>query len=132
MARGKQRHRRHHPAVARAKKPRAFIPAAFALLFLVVIGYALTLPMALLWLSRLATGPVEADGAAAGLAALAELERLETMDHYQPYHAAKADLLRRAGRHTAAVAAYRRAIELTENAVERRFLEGRLREVSSD
>ena len=41
---------------------------------------------------------------------------------YQPFHAARADLLVRAGRVDEAVAAYDRAIELTTNPAERRFL----------
>ena len=44
------------------------------------------------------------------------------LDDYQPYHAARADLLARAGRH-GATAAYDRAIDLTTNPAERRFLE---------
>jgi RNA polymerase sigma-70 factor (ECF subfamily) len=60
-------------------------------------------------------GPVE------GLAALAQLEPA-TLDDYQPYHATRADLLARAGRHDEAEAAYDRAIELTTNTVEREFL----------
>ncbi|MEM9692876.1 MAG: DUF6596 domain-containing protein, partial [Myxococcota bacterium] len=41
---------------------------------------------------------------------------------YAPLHVAKADLLRRLGRMEAARASYRRAIELTDNEVEKRFL----------
>ena len=44
---------------------------------------------------------------------------------YQPFHAARADLLRRAGDEPAAAAAYGRAIELSTNAVERHELERR-------
>jgi RNA polymerase sigma-70 factor (ECF subfamily) len=65
-------------------------------------------------------------------AALGEMERLglgAQLDSYQPYHAARADLLRRAGRLEEARNEYRRAIELTTNVAERGFLEGRLREV---
>jgi RNA polymerase sigma-70 factor (ECF subfamily) len=60
-------------------------------------------------------GPVE------GLAGLAEIDPA-SLDGYQPYHAARADLLARAGRLDEAVAAYGRAIELTTNTVERNFL----------
>ena len=60
-------------------------------------------------------GPVE------GLSALAEINPA-SLDSYQPYHAARADLLARAGRHDEAGAAYDRAIELTTNSVEREFL----------
>jgi len=41
----------------------------------------------------------------------------------------RADLCRRLGRNREARAAYRRALELTEQAAERRFLERRLREL---
>jgi len=45
---------------------------------------------------------------------------------YQPFHAARADLLRRMGRAREAADAYRRAIELSTNGAERAFLELRL------
>ncbi len=63
----------------------------------------------------------ELHGPAGGLAALAEIDAA-TLDNYQPYHAAYADLLSRAGRRDEALCAYDRAIELTTNAVERDFL----------
>jgi RNA polymerase sigma-70 factor (ECF subfamily) len=63
----------------------------------------------------------ERDGPAAGLAALDAVDAA-ALDDYQPYHAALADLLARAGRTAEAVAAYDRAIELTTNPAERRFL----------
>jgi RNA polymerase sigma-70 factor, ECF subfamily len=66
----------------------------------------------------------ERDGAAAGLAALAALDATP-LDEYQPYHAARADLLARAGHRDGAVAAYDRAIELTSNPAERDFLRAR-------
>jgi RNA polymerase sigma-70 factor (ECF subfamily) len=67
-----------------------------------------------------------ADGPQAGLAlvdALAEDPRLAAY-HYLP--ATRADLLRRLGRAAEAEAAYRTAIALCDNAVERTFLESRL------
>ena len=66
-----------------------------------------------------------AEGPEAGLEAMAALEQLDVLDRYQPFWAARADLLRRAGRPDEAAAAYRRAIELTGNETERRFLERR-------
>jgi RNA polymerase sigma-70 factor (ECF subfamily) len=45
---------------------------------------------------------------------------------YQPLHAARAELLRRSGDAAGAADAYRRAIALTTNAVERAELERRL------
>jgi RNA polymerase sigma-70 factor (ECF subfamily) len=63
----------------------------------------------------------ELHGPTEGLAALAALD-VEPLDGYQPYHAARADLLARAGRVDDAVVAYDRAIELTTNPAEQRFL----------
>ena len=47
------------------------------------------------------------------------------MASYQPFHAARAELLRRAGACPAAAEAYARAIELSANEVERAELERR-------
>lgn len=63
----------------------------------------------------------ELTGPAAGLTELEDVD-VGLLDDYQPYHAARADLLARAGRHDDAVGAYDRAIELTTNPVELRFL----------
>jgi RNA polymerase sigma-70 factor (ECF subfamily) len=63
----------------------------------------------------------ECHGPAVGLAALGEIDPV-SLDNYQPYHAARADLLARAGHPGEAVAAYDRAIELTTNPVELEFL----------
>jgi RNA polymerase sigma-70 factor (ECF subfamily) len=67
-----------------------------------------------------------ADGPVAGLGVLAPLLDDPALAAYQPLHAAHAELLRRAGDRPGAGAAYRRAIELSANAVERAALEGRL------
>ncbi len=67
-----------------------------------------------------------AAGPAAGLELLAALVDEPTLASYQPLHAARAELLRRAGHPADAAAAYRRAIELSGNAVERAELERRL------
>ena len=66
----------------------------------------------------------ELHGAAEGLAALDSFDEgdAQHLSTYQPYHAARADLLARAGRVDDAIAAYDRAIELTTNPAERRFL----------
>ena len=77
-------------------------------------------PNAVVALNR-AVAVAELDGPARGLAALAALDP-ERLDGYQPYHAVRADLLARAGRHDEAVAAYDRALELTVNPAERAFL----------
>ena len=58
------------------------------------------------------------------------LDRIEGLDEYHLLHAARADLYRRLGRRCEAAAAYRRALELTTNEPESRFLERRLAEVS--
>jgi RNA polymerase sigma-70 factor (ECF subfamily) len=53
------------------------------------------------------------------------------LDDYHLLHAARADLLRRAGLPDAAAASYARALALATNESERRFLERRLKEVQS-
>lgn len=68
-----------------------------------------------------------ADSASAGLELLDNESLAETLDSYHLYHAARADLLRRDGRMAEAADAYRRAIDITTNEVERSFLEGRLK-----
>ena len=70
-----------------------------------------------------------AEGADAALGELARLEREGGLERYQPFHAARADLLRRAGRNAEAAEAYRRALELTQNASEQKFLKRRLRQL---
>jgi RNA polymerase sigma-70 factor (ECF subfamily) len=60
-----------------------------------------------------------ARGPQAGLALLAPLLRNPALERYQPLHAAHAELLRRADDAPGAERAYRRAIELSANAVER-------------
>jgi RNA polymerase sigma-70 factor (ECF subfamily) len=70
-----------------------------------------------------------ADGPAAGLAEITELEREGRLHGYRYLPAAKADLLRRLGRRAEAAAAYRAALDLAENHSERDFLARRLTEV---
>ena len=67
----------------------------------------------------------------AGLELVAELERSGELADYHLLPATRADLLRRSGRTTEAAVAYERALELVENAAERRFLERRLAECRS-
>jgi len=68
------------------------------------------------------------DGPAAGLALI---DRLATgpLATYRFAHAARADLLRRLKRNDDARAAYARALELSEQAAERRFIEKRIAEL---
>ena len=63
-----------------------------------------------------------------GLRLLDGLEASGKLEGYHYLPAARADLLRRAGRLQEAAAAYRQALTLAENAAEREFLERRLRE----
>ena len=58
------------------------------------------------------------------------VDRLGGLDGYHLLHAARADLLRRLDRREEAAAAYRRALELTTNDAETRYLGRRLLEVS--
>jgi len=81
--------------------------------------YALR-PNAVVALNR-AAAIAELHGPAAGLTALTEINP-GTLNHYQPYHATRADLLARLGHKEEAIAAYDRAIELTSNPVELDFL----------
>jgi len=74
----------------------------------------------------------QADGPHVGLAVLATLEGDERLARYQPLHAARAELLARAGDAAAAAAAYRLAIDLSDNAVERAALEHRSRRLLDD
>ncbi|MEQ8675173.1 MAG: RNA polymerase sigma factor [Aggregatilineales bacterium] len=58
------------------------------------------------------------------------LERLrDTLGEYVPYHAARADLLRRLGNLDEAREAYTTALNLSENAVERTFFQRRISEI---
>jgi RNA polymerase sigma-70 factor, ECF subfamily len=70
-----------------------------------------------------------ADGPEAGLARLEALAGDERLATYPYFHSARADLLRRLGRRPAAGEAYRAALALTSNEVERAFLARRLAEV---
>ncbi|MDQ4489889.1 sigma-70 family RNA polymerase sigma factor [Sinomonas sp. ASV486] len=67
-----------------------------------------------------------ADGPAAGLAAMARLEFEPQLARYGYLAAARADFLRRIGRLDEARIAYEEALVLTDNEVERAYLERRL------
>jgi RNA polymerase sigma-70 factor (ECF subfamily) len=87
-------------------------------------------------LARLTRSPVvelnravalaELEGAEAGLRAL---DRLDELDAYHYFHAARADLLRRLDRPAEARSAYARALELARSEPERRFLTRRVAEL---
>jgi RNA polymerase sigma-70 factor (ECF subfamily) len=70
-----------------------------------------------------AVAVAEIAGAAAALALVDPLAR--DLDGYHLFHAIRADLLRRLGRDAEASAAYARAVDLTQNEAERRFLRQR-------
>jgi len=61
-------------------------------------------------------------GAATGLSLLAEVEAEALLRHYAPFHAAKGDLLARAGHRDMARAAFVQAATLSHNERERAFL----------
>lgn len=71
------------------------------------------------------------EGAAEGLRLVEEVGVSAALDGYYLYHAARADLLRRLSRKPEAVSAYKSALSLTANAVERRYLRRRIRELES-
>ncbi len=87
------------------------------------------LPSPVVQLNR-AAAMAMAEGAECGLAIINEINGL---DNYGPYHALKADLLRRLGspHQQDAVKAYERASQLANDPAERTFLEGRLTELQS-
>ncbi len=70
-----------------------------------------------------------ADGIEQGLELLESLGASGTLHSYHLFHAARADLLRRLSRNPEAVGAYQKALSLTANAVERRFLRRRIAEL---
>jgi RNA polymerase sigma-70 factor (ECF subfamily) len=70
------------------------------------------------------------DGPAAGLAIVDEILASGDLDEYQFAHSARADLCRRLGRVADARESYARALALTKQGPERRFLERRLREIN--
>jgi RNA polymerase sigma-70 factor, ECF subfamily len=70
-------------------------------------------------------------GPEAGLTLVDRLGAAGDLEHYHLLHSTRADLLRRVGRDAEAAAAYRRALELGANPVERAFLERRLQELGA-
>ena len=67
------------------------------------------------------------DGPAAGLALIDAILARGELGDYQFAHSARGELLRRLGRNEEARTAYERALALTNQETERRFLEGRVR-----
>jgi RNA polymerase sigma-70 factor (ECF subfamily) len=68
-----------------------------------------------------------ASGAQVGLERLLRLE--SQAEDFYPYHAARADLLRRTNQREAAADAYKRALDLCRNSAERAYLQRRLDEM---
>jgi RNA polymerase sigma-70 factor, ECF subfamily len=66
------------------------------------------------------------EGPGRGLSLIDKLGASGALDRYHLFHAARADMLRRLGSRSAAAEAYRRALALTANGIERTFLEYRL------
>jgi RNA polymerase sigma-70 factor (ECF subfamily) len=64
-----------------------------------------------------------------GLRIIDEIESSGALDRYHLLHSAKADLLRRLGKMDAARASYSRALDLTTNEAERKFVRQRLAEI---
>jgi RNA polymerase sigma-70 factor (ECF subfamily) len=88
------------------------------------------------WLARAAPSPVVELNRAAAVAmsegprrGLGLIDEIDGLDGYPQLHSARAELLRRLDRDAEAESAYARAIELTSNEVERRYLERRLSQV---
>jgi RNA polymerase sigma-70 factor (ECF subfamily) len=73
-----------------------------------------------------------ADGPAAGLALVEEIEAAGELAGYHLLSATRADLLRRLGRQTEAAVAYREALELAATEAERRYLARRLEETEGE
>jgi RNA polymerase sigma-70 factor, ECF subfamily len=69
------------------------------------------------------------DGPAAGLAIVDAILRRGDLQDYRPAHAARADLCRRLGRVADARSSYQRALALSRQDPERRFIERRLAEL---
>ena len=70
-----------------------------------------------------------ADGFEQGLVLVEKVGESGQLQNYYPFHAARADLLRRLGRRSEATVAYERALELAANEVEKQHVQKRLREL---
>lgn len=71
------------------------------------------------------------NGPALGLALVTELLQQGSLQTYHLVHAAQADFLGRLGRPTEALAAYQRALALTQQAAEQRFLQRKIAAIQS-
>jgi len=87
-------------------------------------------PTAIISLNR-AVAVAMADGPQHGLALIDQIVAGGELDDYHLLHAARADLFRRLGLMEEAVKNYARALELTTNESEKRFLEKQLRKLEA-
>jgi RNA polymerase sigma-70 factor (ECF subfamily) len=87
---------------------------------------AIMIPSVVVEVNR-AVAVAMARGASEGLRMLLRLE--SQAEGFYPYHAARADLLRRTNQREAAADAYRRALDLCGNSAERAYLQRRLDEM---
>jgi RNA polymerase sigma-70 factor (ECF subfamily) len=87
-------------------------------------------PSPIITLNR-AVAVAMAEGPKRALVLIDTLADAGNLDNYHLLHATRADMLRRLGSRDAAAKSYSRALELVTNESERRFLERRLREVTS-
>lgn len=86
------------------------------------------LPSPVIELNR-AVAVAKRDGALAGLLVIEGILARGELQDYHLAHSARAEFCRQLGRVEAARAAYQRALELTRQEPERRFIEGRLKEL---
>ncbi len=70
------------------------------------------------------------DGPEAGLEKIDDILRRGELHHYQVAHSARGELLRRAGRASDALLAFRQALELAQQEPEKRFLAARIKELT--
>ena len=71
------------------------------------------------------------DGPLIGLKLLDELEERRNLETYRWFHAARADLYRRAGKKQLSILSYRKTLELTENETENRYISRRIEELEA-
>ena len=95
------------------------------LLYERLLDYAPTPVVAL----NYAVAAAMSEGPLRGLMLLDQLETQHDLESYMPFHAARADLLRRAGWYDQAHTAYTQALALAQNEVERQFFSRRLLEM---
>lgn len=111
---------------AQAKRPEQTDWSQIALLYGALMKMS---PSPVIELNR-AVAVAMAEGPEHGLMMLARLEHSQALQHYYPFYAAQADLLRRSNRLDEARAAYLKALELCQNEIERTFFRRRLAELS--